>query len=287
MFDKLVLEKDGIRVNGVAFKYKKGFSYVDKIKELKTHKLQLIRNYNEYIERMKNMEHVPDVDFTSLVNKIHTVDNNLLNVFEEYEIQNKQRIEQISFLKEEVDRIQKQIYDIEQKQIHNTRKEDIKLLVSLKKQITQYHIDIRNLTNEVSDYIHEHNSNDTSIIEDIGYILHQDKKTKPKKAKEPPTKQPANEPPTKQPVKEKKKKIIILDSEKQKQLRTQAKDVLKTAFKFTNKQDCLSRKQAVFMSKDQIVQTIDKHQELKEIVPKNYKSLSKEELCTYLFEEKN
>jgi len=46
---------------------------------------------------------------------------------------------------------------------------------------------------------------------------------------------------------------------------------------------CISRAKAVFMSKDQIIAIIEKHEHLKKMMPANFKKLGKEDLCSLLF----
>lgn len=85
-------------------------------------------------------------------------------------------------------------------------------------------------------------------------------------------------------------------SKKVKKLTTQQKEIIKhnvkklisDKFKFQNKDECTSRKhsQPYYMSKEKIIEVIEGDKELKAIVPSNYKTLSKEQLCVYLFPEK-
>ena len=62
------------------------------------------------------------------------------------------------------------------------------------------------------------------------------------------------------------------------------KDNIKNLLKFKNKAECVSKakSKAFYMSKEEIIKLIDSTPELKAIVPENYKTLNKEQLCGYL-----
>lgn len=65
------------------------------------------------------------------------------------------------------------------------------------------------------------------------------------------------------------------------------KDNIKNLLKFKSKSECVSKAKtkAYYMSKEEIVKLIESTPELKAIVPENYKTLNKEQLCTYLSNE--
>lgn len=65
------------------------------------------------------------------------------------------------------------------------------------------------------------------------------------------------------------------------------KDNIKNLLKFKNKAECVSKakSKAFYMSKEEIIKLIDSTPELKAIVPENYKTLNKEQLCGYLSNE--
>lgn len=65
------------------------------------------------------------------------------------------------------------------------------------------------------------------------------------------------------------------------------KDNIKNLLKFKSKAECVSKakSKAFYMSKEEIIKLIDSTPELKAIVPENYKTLNKEQLCGYLSSE--
>lgn len=69
------------------------------------------------------------------------------------------------------------------------------------------------------------------------------------------------------------------------EIKARVKDLLKRTFQYRNKQECLSRTKSLFMSKEQIIEAIEKQEDLKKLLPSNYKKLSKDALCEQLFEK--
>jgi hypothetical protein len=65
------------------------------------------------------------------------------------------------------------------------------------------------------------------------------------------------------------------------------KNVLKDLFKFSNIEECASSKRSMmyFMSKENIIDIIDKNPKLKARMPSKFRSLKKEELCKVLFDK--
>lgn len=65
------------------------------------------------------------------------------------------------------------------------------------------------------------------------------------------------------------------------------KELLKEKFKFRTKDECssLRRSQPYFMTKQDIVETIEGDHRLKSVMPEAYKALKKEEICDNLFKE--
>lgn len=102
-----------------------------------------------------------------------------------------------------------------------------------------------------------------------------------------PRQAPAIAPAPSKPKKTVKKKANTNLTEPQKEdIKGRIKGILKDVYKFKDKQECISkqRSQPYFMSKEAILEEIEKNQELKKLMPTNYKSLTKEQLCTYFFE---
>jgi hypothetical protein len=80
-------------------------------------------------------------------------------------------------------------------------------------------------------------------------------------------------------------KPIKLTKEQEDAIAENVKILMKEKFPFSTREQCISRKKAHFMSKEDIVTEIDKNDSLKRHFPANvdYKKLKKEEICEYLF----
>ncbi len=65
------------------------------------------------------------------------------------------------------------------------------------------------------------------------------------------------------------------------------KEALLKAFKFKTKEECASskRSQPYYMSKTDLVSTIEKNPDIKKLMPSGYKSKTKEEICDSLFKK--
>lgn len=65
------------------------------------------------------------------------------------------------------------------------------------------------------------------------------------------------------------------------------KDLIKNVFKPKTKEECASQKrsQPYFMKKEDILTVIDENPDIKSVLPENYKTLNKENLCEHLFSE--
>jgi hypothetical protein len=98
-----------------------------------------------------------------------------------------------------------------------------------------------------------------------------------------------NSKPSVSPPKPKKKavkKIVKMDESKKQDIKDNIKRLLKDVFKFKDKVECLSQQRSkdFFTSKDGILEAIENNSELKKLMPSNYKSLSKQQLCSYFFD---
>jgi hypothetical protein len=63
------------------------------------------------------------------------------------------------------------------------------------------------------------------------------------------------------------------------EVKKRVKPKLTALFKFKNAKECLSRAKTVFMSRDDIIKTIESHDDLKNKMPTDFKKLTKEALC--------
>jgi hypothetical protein len=70
-----------------------------------------------------------------------------------------------------------------------------------------------------------------------------------------------------------------------KAIKDNIKELIKEKFKPKTVEECSSQKrsQPYYMKKDDILTTIESNPQIKQVLPENYKSLNKEELCKHLF----
>ena len=85
-------------------------------------------------------------------------------------------------------------------------------------------------------------------------------------------------------LKAKKTKVVLTETEVA-AVKKNIKNLIKDKLKSKNLEECMSQKrsQPYYMKKEDILQTIEDNPELKTLLPANYKSLTKENLCKYLF----
>ena len=83
------------------------------------------------------------------------------------------------------------------------------------------------------------------------------------------------------------KKQAKLTESQVKIIRKNIKDLIKEKFKPKTLEECASQKrsQPYYMKKEDIVATIEDTPEIKSMMPANYKTLSKEKICTYLYDK--
>jgi hypothetical protein len=77
---------------------------------------------------------------------------------------------------------------------------------------------------------------------------------------------------------------IVITPQQINQIKTNVRKLLQEKFRFSNKEECasLKRSQAYYMTKEDIIATIEDTPDIKAIMPSNYKSLKKEQICEYL-----
>lgn len=229
-----------------------GYDAVLQIALFESHKRVLMKQYYEFIEQIKDGVEVDEEAYSSLVEQINGLDNKIVNVAKELEIMKSEQTSQLRGLLEEMKDNQKLIEKLVEKQLglKHVNEKDIKSIVMKMKSNN----DIRGQVN--------------TLKASINTYVKQGKLVTPPKPK-----------PTKPPVVKKPKAVV----EKVNAVKPNVKELIKSVFKFTNKEECLSRKKALFMSKDDIIKIIDENDDLKKIVPANYKKLTKEVLCDHLF----
>lgn len=262
----------------------KGLNIMKSISLLKERRIQATRRYQELIEKIKNMEQVREYEFDNIIGIINTIDTELLRGFELYDKANITSINRTHDINTEIDKLLSEINDLESKQMrYHSNKDDIKIIVKHKKRIINLREELNNiqLTSFIYDSINEGEQpiHIPSLPEDTGNteITDTTEDTDDNRNKKKTTKTRATNKKTRK-VSPKQRSPINID------VKERAKNTLKEVFSFKNKQECLSRSKALFMSKDQILETIERHEELKNLLPDKYKNLTKEQLCTYLFE---
>lgn len=80
-------------------------------------------------------------------------------------------------------------------------------------------------------------------------------------------------------------KPVILTNIQKNQIKENVKELLKKTYKFKDKEQCSSKQRSkeYYMTKDDILKEIESNNKLKNLMPTNYKSLTKEKLCEVLF----
>jgi hypothetical protein len=128
--------------------------------------------------------------------------------------------------------------------------------------------------NKVHSLLMQYNHNNYEVITKLpSFADNKEEIIKPNK-KEPKPKQKKVKTP------EKKKS---LSPEQVKSILVNNKNQIMDKFRFKTKEECLSRKAAVFMSKEEIIKVIEENESLKKAMPAKYKTLSKEKICEFLF----
>ena len=289
MFDKLeYLKGNKIRINGVIKPVKKGYDIHKKLEELRSRHLKNAFAYNELIEKIKNSEQVEEDDFLNLYNEKTNIETDILHTMNLYDIQNKQYKDYKEKCEHDIVSLYQRIHELEQKQMkYHTNLQDIKLIVESKKRIESLKHDIKRkdkITYFILDDTIYDNSNNyeyPEIEEEIIPTLETQEVKNKKHEKS------SNEKKGKKTIdkieKAKEKEAVSISKEKMINIREKAKDRMKSVFKFNNKQECISRAKAVFMSKEQIINEIEKYPELKELFPAKFKSMTKEDICSILF----
>lgn len=253
MYDTLEVTSQGkFKINGNIVDRKDGYDATKTLASLDKEKESLIIQYKEYIELIKDGYKIAQKDFDQVTMRLRAIDDNSLLVVDGLEKSKKEALD----LKESLaSTFQKNTKDIEllqnKQEKHYVDKADVSEIVKLKKQ-----------NNDIATRL-----NNVYLNTFVGGIVLETKQdlviNKPPVAKRG-RKKEITEPTM----------IVIKEN---------IKNLIKKTFPFKNKQECLSRTKSLFMSRDQILEVIEKNGDLKQLLPSNYKKLSKELLCDYLF----
>lgn len=252
MYDKLELSHRGAKLNGMSYNLHKGQDASKIIASNNKTRIHLIQRYKEFVEKIKDSKPVSQKEFDEVVASIRATDVVAMNV---YDILDKKANPLYDEKVSEYERISTEV----------GMTKDPKEKAKLHKVLETLYKDIKSTT-QPNSFVP---SGDVSEV-----VL------SPSPAKPPVPQQPV------QPKKGRKRQPSDAPRDIDiNVIKPRVKNIIKEAFLFKNKQECLSRTKALFMSKEQIINVIDKHDDLKAIVPPNYKKLTKEALCGHLFEK--
>lgn len=258
-------------VNNIKLNLPKGFHAPSTINRVEKQKMELIQIYREYVERIKhNDTSVSKNDFDDVYNRILQCDQTIMNICEQIEDVNMPTVEKKRELENAMESNRQKIHNMYnlQDQFY-VNKTDIQEVVRMIKENHVFKDDLASIY--TTDYV---------ITEDgdAAHFLEERDVPKPKQTKGV-AKQGTRGRKSKQNT-DNQIKDIDIDA-----IKARVKDILKAKFKFQDKKQCLSRTKANFMSKDEIIGIIDNDDDLKKIMPPNYKKMNKEGLCEYLFDK--
>jgi hypothetical protein len=234
------------------------------IDDLKHKRQQLAREYFDMLNNIMLGKNVNSMAFDKIVSHISEID---IKLDEMYEKQLSPFVEQRSILQERYDQLedkQNQIVKSESAlnpHVAKTVVEIMKKKQHIMKELSQVsEKDLEEYTGETYDFVKIDEHND-----------------KHKQS----------------PVIVKKQRVVKksntnLSNDEKTQIKTNIKNALKNVFRFKDKEECHSkaRSKEYFMTKNEVIQVIDENPHLKKLMPSNYKSLTKEKLCTFIFDTK-
>lgn len=269
MSNKLEISRNmRARLNGQEFKLPKGFDVHARINAIEKEKQLLMVYYRDYVERLKHGDTgVTKTDFNTVYNRIIACDQSIVTLFEQIEKINAPTVQKRTELLAAIQDNANAINDLYngQDQFY-TSKTDVHEIVKMMQQNHAFRKDLTELTLM------------SFLITDEGDVSIMQVEAEPEPA-----------PHVVKHAKKNKRKIPDTTSNVKQidieEVKKRIKEVIKAKFKFQDKQQCLSRAKANFMSKEEIIKVIDSDNDLKTVMPSNYKNLSKNALCDYLFEK--
>lgn len=246
------------------------FEYID---ELVKQKGQLMMKYHELYVKLIHADNpkVFKAQYENLLNDLNVVDINIERVHRYYELVNKKFTDKIANLHAKQSMLLQQHEVISQKAAEKQYvSKNVKELVEIYKKQHSY-----------AEKIKELESGTVCIDFFIERLPVIDVKTSnvklPKKEKVVPQ----------QKEKPSKKQVVVtkVTPKQINAIKDNIKELITQKFKFKNKEECTTRKtsQPYYMSKDNIVEEIEKTPEIKKLMPAKYKTLPKEKICDYLF----
>jgi hypothetical protein len=254
MYDKLEVTSQGrMKINGTQVPFPNGYDALTVINDLEQLRLSKLRVYKEMIERIKDGDIKSGKEYEKVVGEIRAIDNDILKTIESLNINKSDYTARVRGINDSLLKNTAEIKRLEDKQrkFHVLEK-DVKDIVKLKKQNKTLWDEKKTL------FVH-------TFVE----------AAKPASAAKHASAAKLASPKTKKQAPE-----VQVE-----EIKARVKDLLKRTFQYRNKQECLSRTKSLFMSKEQIIEAIEKQEDLKKLLPSNYKKLSKDALCEQLFEK--
>lgn len=244
--------------------------------DLKKQRIGLMRSYYDVYERLvhtnASLNAKQQKEFNDLVHQIQSIDEELDDIRATHHVARRQARPQTAIDKyKHLSQQSAAMYNAAN--VYDTA--TAKKLGDNARTLLQLDSEIKNAPH-VSDYTMVH----------IGKIL---RIGTPKSTNTSPS--PSNKHITKKAIKEKTKakkvtttKKVVNDLEKN-AIKENVKELIKHTFAFKTKEECTSskRSQPYYENKDSIVEKISKNENLKKLMPSNYKSLPKEKICEELF----
>lgn len=293
MDDNIICKKNGLVINGKNLKPPHIIYVNDRVKELKTEKYKLLIEYQDLYSTIivlpiEKVTKTMQERYTNLVEKISTIDKEIDQLYSYNGLVN-------NIVKVDLDTLYTK-YDnnLREQKVLTDEFGDFNRYVKLTEKNKKTLEEIRELKNKshVNFYIENLPELSNVILKDIP-TLHvpkpqikedndqeKDKEKDQEKDKEIKSKE-------KKPKKNTKKEVIKKLSPKQLEtIKGNIKELVGSKFlKPQSKDECISQKrsQPYYMSLKAILEEIEKTPELKALLPKNYKTLSKEKLCEYLY----
>lgn len=272
--DNIVCKKNGIIVNNKIVIPPKIVYIKDHIHRLKQDKSKLLIEYYDLYNDIlmlplseKNTKTAQEDKYEKLLETINSIDRDIDHL-QNYSSQ------LITIHKNDLDKLNDQYKSVlrEQKQLMDDGS-DINRFVKLNKKIEKNLEEFRIEKNKriIDFYIEKLPQLSNVVLKDIKEktqeIKEKEKEKKPKTV-------------TKKEISKK------ISPKKMENIKTNIKKLIgSTYLKPQSKEECVSQKrsQPYYMSLKLILEEIEKHPELKTMLPKNYKSLPKEKLCEYLY----
>ena len=263
MFNKLEVNSAGaVKVNGKPYQIAEGFDARRRLTQLESNKRTAMKSYMEMIEKVKNQGPKPALkkEFDHAYNKLVSVDNDIVALFGMLDDANKEAYENRKHLERCVDDGIHSVQQIAKRQYKkHANAADVKEAVKVLKQIHECYKELSSVAQ---------GANSTFVI-----TGHASAVALPEASpKGPKKKHPRN-----------KSGIPKLSPRDEVDIKNKVKGLVAEVFAFKDRQQCLSRAKAILMKKEQIIAEIEKHPGLKGIMPPRYKSMSKEQLCEFLY----